>query len=123
MVNTILYIDNRHLPKPPTQEILKKISEEEEKNIFTHNVPWKPRYDNVLENYKIFRTKNLILIKNKKKLDEINGFWLICANKMRSIMIFRNDDPDIDCDLKLNNFLKISNYKYQDYIITRFRKK
>lgn len=123
LINTLFFIDKRHLLKPPTQTVLKKIVNDGQKNIYTFNVHWKPRYDNTLKNYKIFKKNNLILIEDINKLRKLNGYWLICANKMRSIMIFKESDPDIICDLNLKEFDQIASYKFNDYIISKFKKK
>lgn len=122
IINTTNYINDRHLKKPPTQEVLKIIVASQEKNVFTSFVVWKDRYDNTLKNYKQFKLNNLILIQNDSELINLNGFWLICANKMRSVQNSSENIPDVICDLKLKNFKQISFTKLDDYILTRFSK-
>jgi hypothetical protein len=120
--NTIFFIEDRHLKKPPTQKILKIISESDQKNLYTINIPWKERYDNTLIHYNLFRDNKLKLINNTKDLHGQNSFWLICGNKIRSTMIFNENTPDFICDLNLANFIESKTIKLEDYILVYFIK-
>lgn len=122
IINTLFYIDDRHLKKPPTQKVLNIIAKSDQKNVVTHFVVWKNRYDNTLKHYKQFQSNNLKLVQNKSELLLLNGFWLICANKMKSVQNSSENIPDVICDLNLKNFIQIDFIKLDDYILTRFAK-
>jgi hypothetical protein len=121
-INTIFFIEDRHIKKPPTHKILKIISQSNEKNLFTINMPWQERYNNTLIHYNLFRDNKLKLIKNIKDIQELNSFWLICGNKIRSTMIFDENTQDFRCELNLENFTNNKTIKLDDYIIVYFVK-
>jgi len=124
VVNLIFNYDKKPIKKPPTSFALEIINSNNEQSIYL--LPDVPLFTNYVQHKKIFVKRNFKLINkylDKKEVDFINSFALLCLNNPRYHYGKKELSDNISC---LKNFIGYEQYKVvniPDYKIVFFNKR
>jgi 4-amino-4-deoxy-L-arabinose transferase-like glycosyltransferase len=118
----IFNLKNFPIKSPPTTNVLEIIIKNNGKHFFTSE---NDVFNNYIKTKKIFIKNQLILIENKKQINELNirEIWFICLNNP-SFAVGDNNFPDekkctqnnIPTNYKLNQFIHIKDFVIKSYI-------
>ena len=115
ILNIIVNYDNKPIKKPPTDEALNLILENNEKNIFisTSSIHYR-YYINYFENLKSLKKKDFNII-NENQINEnkISSFAFLCLNNPRYAIDHKYGRPKDDKNC-MQNFKSFQNYKSID---------
>ena len=119
---SLFNLKNFPIKSPPTSKVLEIIVKNNGKHFFTSE---NDVFNNYIKTKKIFIKNQLILIDNKKELNELDvqEIWFICLNNP-IFAIGNNNFPDerkctknnIPRNYKLNQFIHIKDFIIKSYI-------
>ena len=120
----ILEINNFPIKRPPANEALKIIKNDNSKYITTIE---EDVFNNYLSTKKIFIEENFVLLdENIKYPESIKNFWFICLNNPSHIVGNKNLPDEKHCtDFKSNNenFEEKKQIKINEFILKKYEKK
>ena len=120
----VLEINNSPIKRPPTNEALKIVKNDNSKYITTIE---KDVFNNYLSTKKIFIEENFVLLdENIKYPESIKNFWFICLNNPSHIVGNQNLPDEKECkDFKSNNenFEETKQIKINEFILKKYEKK